>query len=68
MFACFKVSLSSHLLHKTWASMCVFFADNEDQLNQEERSFLEDPVNVHLFAEAVTPKYRPDCKKCTNKN
>lgn len=31
--------------------MCVFFADNENQLKQEERSFVEDPVNAHLFAE-----------------
>ena len=31
--------------------MVVFFADNENQLNQEERSFVEDPANAHLFAE-----------------
>ena len=31
--------------------MVVFFADSENQLNQEERSFVDDPVNAHLFAE-----------------
>ena len=30
---------------------CFLCADNENQLNQEERSFVEDPVNAHLFAE-----------------
>ena len=31
--------------------MVVFFVDDENQLNHEERSFVEDPVNAHLFAE-----------------
>ena len=34
--------------------MVVFFADNENQLNQEERSFVEDLANAHLFAEEDT--------------
>ena len=54
MFACFEVKLSSRLLYITWAYLFVFFADNENQLNQEERSFVEDPVNAHLFAEEDT--------------
>ena len=26
-----------------------FFSENEEKLNQEERSFVEDPANSHLF-------------------
>ena len=54
MFACFEVKLSSCLLYITWVYWFVFFADDENQLNQEERSFVEDPANAHLYAEEDT--------------
>ncbi|XP_044171425.1 uncharacterized protein LOC114972737 [Acropora millepora] len=35
-------------------TMVIALHDDENQLNQEERSFVEDPVNAHLFAEEDT--------------
>lgn len=37
------------ILDKT-SFILKFFSENEEKLNQEERSFVEDPVNAHLFA------------------
>ncbi|KAJ7371610.1 hypothetical protein OS493_024286 [Desmophyllum pertusum] len=35
-------------------AMVIASDDNEEQLNRKERSFVEDPVNAHLFAEEET--------------
>ena len=51
MFACFKGYNRVLVFFVTWVYLVVSFVDNENQLNQEERSFVEDPVNAHLFAE-----------------
>ena len=51
MFACFNEVNWVLVFVVTWVYLAVFLADNENQLNQEERSFVEDPVNAHLFAE-----------------
>ena len=36
------------ILDKT-SFILKFFPENEEKLNQEERSFIEDPANSHLF-------------------
>ena len=54
LFVCCLLVLKlncSRLLYITWAYLFFFFAEDENQLNQEERSLVEDPVNAHLFAE-----------------